>query len=40
LNWVRRSLPPDMPISYADAVERYKQEYKERYERSTAGKQQ
>jgi hypothetical protein len=38
LNWVRRSLPPDMPISYADAVGRYKQEYKERYERNTAGK--
>jgi hypothetical protein len=36
--WVRGSLPSDMPTSYADAVERYKQEYKQRYERLTTGK--
>jgi hypothetical protein len=32
LNWKRRPLPGDMPISYADAVDRYKHEYRERYE--------
>jgi hypothetical protein len=37
--WVRDSLPPDMPKNYADAVERYKHEYKQRYERLTNGKQ-
>jgi len=32
LQWKRKPLPPDMPVSYADAVERYKREYRRRFE--------
>ena len=39
VEWTRNALPSDMPQSYADAVARYKQEYKERYERIEAGRQ-
>jgi hypothetical protein len=30
--WKRRALSSDMPVSYADAVDRYKREYRQRYE--------
>jgi hypothetical protein len=32
LHWTKQSLPADLPISYSDAVNRYKQEYRSRYE--------
>jgi hypothetical protein len=30
--WKRRALSSDMPVSYLDAVDRYKREYRQRYE--------
>jgi hypothetical protein len=37
LNWSHRTIPEDVPKSYADAVERYKQEYRQRYEQLNRG---
>ncbi len=33
LQWARQELAPDAPVSYADAVARYKSEYRARFER-------
>lgn len=35
LQWKRSSLPEDMPVSYEDAVARYKHEYRQRFQQIT-----